>query len=453
VVDYYNATSIKDQPQFAVTAALTYGSMITQRRYKTDQNNYTNMYSINVGETSCGKERLKSVVEEIALAANVNSLIGPSGYTSSGGVFTALVKKPAHLTIIDELGRQLETSKKEKNSNNENAFTLIMELFGRANGCQNAPGYSNMVALTKQQAIIKKKEKDDEDKEKKENKLNKIDIPEDELYIRHPALSILAMTTPENFYGSISAGMIRDGFLPRFIVVETEYGRPLSKKIKDVNVNVDLIKWTNNHIKNRAKIIVGKQTIDKEYDPKFAPDAKIIPFSPECDSILEKYEMELNTKMDNAGELKDLYGKTKEITMKLSLLIALSCESEKILPEHVNWSIDYVTYYTDKLVEKLKYSLADSKFEAVCNDLLRIIQNKGTKGLALSEVHRASRKAREYSAYQIKNIIIPSLQQYHGVQYCHIKKDGVTSKRHALVTKEIAKMYKKGDDGIDEEFE
>ena len=456
VVDYYNSTSIKDQPQFAVTAALAYGSMVTQRRYRTDQNNYTSMFNINVGETSCGKERLKSAIEEIAFAAEVHSLIGPSGYTSAGGVFTALYKNPAHLTIIDELGRQMESEKKDKSPNAETAQTTMMELFGRNNGKQGAKGYSDMVNLSKQQALIEKKQEEEEEKAKtkKNSKYNIIDTPKEELYILHPALSILAMTTPDNFYGSISASLIRDGFLPRFIVVETEYGRPLSKKIKNVNVDKALINWTKKYVKNRAKMIVGGTPQDKEFDPKYAPEPILIPFDISCDDILKNYEIEINKKMDEVGELADLYGKTHEIVMKLSLLIALSCEAEKILPEHVNWSIDYITYYTDKLVDRLRYSLSNSKFEAVCNDLLRIIKKRGTKGLALAEIHSVSRKSREYTAYQIKNQIIPTLEQYHGVKYCPITKPGVSkTKRYALVTKEIAKSFKKGSDEVeDEEF-
>ena len=57
VVDYYNATAIMPQPQFAVQTALAIGSVVLGRNYTTDQNNYTSLYFVCVGETGFGKDR------------------------------------------------------------------------------------------------------------------------------------------------------------------------------------------------------------------------------------------------------------------------------------------------------------------------------------------------------------------------------------------------------------
>jgi hypothetical protein len=441
VVEYYNATSIKDQPQFAVTTALAIGAMVMQRRYKTDQENYPSINIINVGDTSTGKERLKGVVEEIAIEAGLSSLIGPSGYTSAGGLFTSLMKKPAQLSIIDELGRQLSSAKKERSSNSETAQTAIMEIFGRLNGIHRPPGYSNMSALTKPQ--IQKQQKKDAPKTMKLDNgktINVIPLEEEELYIRHPALSVVAMSTPETLYESLSSMLIRDGFLPRFIVVETELGRKPSKKPRPALVSQELIKWMQTCSSNKAMIIDSNGIeIYVETDPKQCPEPILIPFDSQCEKMLEKYESDLMEKMNTTKYLSEMYGKTREIAMRISLIIAISCGSDKILTGHLQWAIDFVNYYTEKLIDRLGYALSDSDLELVCNDIMRIIEKSGTYGATDREIYLKSRHARKYTFEARSKKIMPSLQNDRGIQFCYIERDGERkSKRFAWVTEEIA---------------
>ncbi|MDD4438936.1 MAG: DUF3987 domain-containing protein [Tissierellia bacterium] len=441
VVNYYNATSIKDQPQFAVTTALAIGAMVTQRRYKTDQENYPSINIINVGDTSTGKERLKGVVEEIAIEAGLSNLIGPSGYTSAGGLFTALMKKPAQLSIIDELGRQISSAKKERSSNSETAQTAIMEIFGRLNGVHRPPGYSNMSALTKPQ--IQKQQKSEQSKTMKLDNgktINVLPLGEDELYIRHPALSVFAMSTPETLYESLSSMLIRDGFLPRFIVVETELGRKPSKKPKPALVSQELIKWMQNCASNKAIMTdTDGSEMCVESDPKQCPEPTLIPFDPQCEKMLEKYEADLIEKMNTTKYLSEMYGKTREIAMRISLIVAISCESNRIMPGHLQWAMDFVNYYTEKLIDRLGYALSDSDLELVCNDIMRIIEKAGTYGATDREIYLKSRHARKYTFEARSKKIMPSLQNDRGIQFCYIERDGERkSKRFAWVTEEIA---------------
>ena len=442
VVDYYNATSIKDQPQFAVTTALAVGAMVTQRRYKTDQENYPSINIINVGDTSTGKERLKAVVEEIAIESGLSHLIGPSGYTSAGGLFTSLMKKPAQLSIIDELGRQMSSAKKERSSNSETAQTAIMEIFGRLNGVHRPPGYSNMSMLTKPQYLKQQKKEAEKTTVTVSGgkTVNIIPTDEEELYIKHPALSIVAMSTPETLYESLSSILIKDGFLPRFIVVETELGRKPSKKPTSTVVNQKLIEWMKTCSSNKAMMIDSDGTeISMEHDPKYCPTPILIPFDPQCEKMLYDYELDLLNKMKTTKYLSEMYGKTREISMRISLIVAISCNSNTIKPDHLEWAMNFVNYYTKKLVDRLGYALSDSDLELVCNDIMRIIENSGTYGVTNREIYNKSRHARKYTFETRIKKIMPSLQEDRGIEFCYIEHDGERkSKRFAWVTQEIA---------------
>src|SRR5690606_5723178 len=49
-VDFFNATAVKPQPQFAVQTAIAIGSVVLSRQYSTDENNMTSLYLLNLVE-------------------------------------------------------------------------------------------------------------------------------------------------------------------------------------------------------------------------------------------------------------------------------------------------------------------------------------------------------------------------------------------------------------------
>jgi hypothetical protein len=110
-----------------------------------------------------------------------------------------------------------------------------------------------------------------------------------------------------------------------------------------------------------------------------------------------------------------------------------------IKPDHLQWAMDFVNYYTEKLINRLGYALSDSDLELVCNDIMRIIENSGTYGATNREIYNKSRHARKYTFETRIKKIMPSLQEDRGIEFCYIERDGDRkSKRFAWVTQEIA---------------
>ena len=125
VVTFYATTAPKEQPQFAVQAALALGAVAMGRRWRSCQQNYSALYFINVAKSSAGKEHAKTVIERCLEHAGLDKLIGPGGYTSSAGVFSSLVNQPNHIAIIDELGRVLASSQAAGNQHKADSLSLI----------------------------------------------------------------------------------------------------------------------------------------------------------------------------------------------------------------------------------------------------------------------------------------------------------------------------------------
>lgn len=400
-VDYYNTTAPKPQPRFAVQSALALGSVAMGRRWRTDQMNYSGLYLVCVGKSASGKEHNKTVVEKLMEAAGIDDRIGPPGYTSASGILSQLIAKPTHLAIIDELGKQLETSGAKINAHKAEAMTQIMEAFGRQGGTMRAQGYSTMTLNAKQRQ----------------------ELSTENLRVVHPCLSILAMTTPRTLYESISSAYVHDGFLGRFVIVETDVGRQASRMVNWIDPSPKLIDW----IKESATATAGTgnlSDVDTHLQP---PEPVVVPFDQRCHAMIREYDDELLRLMDEAEEwnMSEMYGRSKEIAMRIGLILARSCGSSMVLPDHLDWAIKYTRKYIKQTVSRLRRSMSDSPFEAACKEVYYFILAGGLRGRTEYEVSRGCKSYRSLVPRQ-RAEVIEAVQKDYNVTYQDVATRGRT---------------------------
>lgn len=358
-VNFYATTAPKPQPQFAVQAALAFGSVVMGRRWVTDQRNFSGLYFVNVGVSAAGKEHSKTVLEKLLEASGLESLIGPSGYTSASGVFSALVQQPCHLTIIDELGRVLQTASAAGNHHKVDAQTILMEVFGRQDSTLRPQGYSKM-GMTKKQA-------DEFDK-----------------VVRSPSLTLMSMTTPSTLYGQLSSAYVKDGFLGRFVIVESPIGRQEGRPIKVLPPSPRLISWAQ----ECAAAQDGNGGLPGDGNHEFPPAPVVVPFAPECETILRDFDREMLRAMDEVERfgMEAMFGRTKEIAQRLALIVSRSANESAVSGPSLLWAIDYARHYAKATVAALRRSMSDGPFEAACKAVLAEIGNGGLKGRTMAEL-------------------------------------------------------------------
>lgn len=360
-VNYYNSTAPKDQPQFAVQAALAFGSVVMGRRWRTDQDNYTGLYFVCVGKSATGKEHAKTALERMLEAASLGHLIGPSGYTSASGVFSALIQQPCHVSIIDELGKVVQSAQAQGNHHKADAQTILMEVFGRQSSTLRPQGYSKMGMTAKQASEFDK-------------------------VVRRPSLTLMAMTTPSTLYDNLSSRFVTDGFLGRFLIVESHVGRQVGRPVRVTDPSVQLSEWAKAHAAAATDIGIGTHDV---------PPATIdVPFDPACAQMLRDFDAAMLAEMDAHERygMEAMFGRTKEIAQRVALIVARSCGADSIAPDHLQWAIDYVSFYAARTVDVLRKSMADGPFEAACKAVYAKIEAAGLKGVTardLSENVRA----------------------------------------------------------------
>lgn len=358
-VNLFNVTAVAPQPQFAVLAALALGSVVLGRRWCTSSNNYSNCYFIAIGETGSGKEYIRKFILKVLADSGLERMIGPSSYTSASGVLSSLLTKPTHVTVIDEMGRKLKQAASRDNTNAQGMLTQIMEVFGIQDGVLAPQGFSKMG-------------------------MNKAQADDLEKVVRHPSLTIVGMSTGHDFAEAIGYGDVASGFLNRFLIVETDYGIPMPRMIRNVPVGEQLKEWCKTSASaTSATDIVGD--VDSHDHP---PLPVVLEFTDEAIAELDKVTREIHEYRNKHKDspLSAMKSRSRELMMRLSLIIAVSCDEPKISAASFLWARDFVTFYTDRIIAMISEKVSINDFHGTCNKAISAIRKSGLKGMTVAEM-------------------------------------------------------------------
>jgi hypothetical protein len=366
MVDYTNATAMKPQPMFAVQAALALGSVVMGRKFCTTSENWTSLYFVNIGVSGAGKEHAKTAIERALRAANFSSLAPASEYTSDSAIDSMLRLCPTHIAIIDEFGYMLKTASHKNNTNGATARKRMMEVFGRCAGTLQPKGFSTAALKKEQVAAMGPR------------------------FVENPALTMLGMTTPTPFYEAVGSGALSDGFLNRIIIVESDWGRQPARFVDRQEVPAALVEWMRGcRIKGDGDL---GDILDVPHDEVPAP--AVFDFSTEARRLLTELELRCIARMDELEMqgMAEMYSRVREISMRVSLIVAHSCESNVIEADHVQWAIDYVTYWADRAISRFADKISDNPFASLCNEVANHIIAAGKRGLTVPELAKKSMK-------------------------------------------------------------
>jgi len=379
IYEYSEQIAQISQPALSLQSALGVGSVAAGRMYKSDMNNFSSLYFMCIAKSGQGKENTKTVIESVLDNSGHVDLMAGDGYTSSGAVYSLLRHKPTHITVMDEFGKRLESIAKSSNSNKEDALQALMEAWGRCHGTIRPDNYSLMNMSSKQQ----------------QEAMDRSTIK--------PAITLMGMSVPKNFYGALSTGRIVDGFLNRFIVVESKLPRVVGKMVPFREPSRAICEWvrkmreTRNEMEELAKN-------NSELDFK----QRVLTFDSESKDLLTKLAYKLIDEQDALEKdgLEVLLSRTREKAMRLALICALADDHHTniIRSDITKWAIDYVYYYDQLLVDNCEDKVAGSETESKIKQVLSFIRSQGDIGISKRDIDRRE-IFRSMKSYEVKEII------------------------------------------------
>ena len=379
VFEYSKRIAHIQQPALSMQTALAFGSVALGRIYRTDMNNFSSLFFMCIAKSGQGKENVKTTIESILDASGHADIMAGDGYTSSGAVYSLLRHKPTHITVMDEFGKRLESIAKASNSNKEDALQVLMESWGRCHGTLRPDNYSLMTLTAKQQ----------------QEAMDRSTIK--------PAITLIGMSVPRNFYGALSTGRIVDGFLNRFIVVESKLPRSVGRLVSYSEPDYDICEWIR-RIRQPMNEMEQMAINNSELDMK----QRVVKFDQSSLELLNVLAHDLIKQQDKLEKdgLEVLLSRTKEKAMRLALIcqMAENPNSKVISGEMTEWAINYVNYYDQIMIDTCEDKVAGSEMESRIKQVLSFIRTQGEIGISRRDIDRRE-IFRSMKSFEVKEII------------------------------------------------
>ncbi|CTQ69657.1 hypothetical protein LAX5112_02200 [Roseibium alexandrii] len=144
---------------------------------------------------------------------------------------------------------------------------------------------------------------------------------------------------------------------------------------------------------------------------------------------MEDEILDQQNELDKYG-MSELLGRSREIAMRVALIIALSEESASVRRKHLVWAKEYVFHYHLEMIEALKENLGKTADEQIADAVFSLIKKSGKRGATLREIVHKCRPFRTLNS-KAREEVINRLKTDFGVKIAEMRSTG--RKRVAFV--------------------
>lgn len=217
IATYIYETSFVPIPEVALSAAITFFAGICGRSFNTSTGQGLNQYIVLLALAGSGKEGALAGVDRLISAIRqqvpmIDQFIGPTRFASGQALIRALDANPCFVSFQDEFGKTLQ----RLNSPKANATDLILkqallDIYGKS-------GHERMLRPTAYS-----------------------DVERNTKLIQSPNVTILGLSTPEDFFESLDESNIKEGLIPRLLIIEHTGDLPYPNRGPKVSPSKDLV--------------------------------------------------------------------------------------------------------------------------------------------------------------------------------------------------------------------
>ena len=205
IADYFYQVAPRPVHEIALAGAIGYFAGVTGRAFNVSGTGL-NQYIMLLAPTGTGKEainrgisKLTSVVNQLSNGSDpASKYVGPGEIRSDAALFKWLAKAPSIVSVAGEFGLRLKRMKDEGGMPHEAALKqVLLDLYSKSGEGETlgAIAYS--------------------DRDKTQSAVSS------------PNFTLIGESTPERFYQALDEGMVYEGLLPRFTMIEYDGPRPL----------------------------------------------------------------------------------------------------------------------------------------------------------------------------------------------------------------------------------
>jgi hypothetical protein len=357
-------SSPRQQPALCLASAIATLGAIMGRRVSTPSDLRTNVYTLGIGPTACGKDASVKYPSILLTHAGLDRLIGPGEWRSDAGLRASLVEQPSHCSYQDEFTKQLALM------NHKNASTYVQGIRGLLLKCAtSANGVLPAAAMA-------------------DRKLNP-PTP-----INQPNLCVYGTGVPTDLFSTLDRSSLRDGLLNRFLIFYVDEDFPPRRDTIRAVPPIELVE----RVKQLARDLQPASGALAAMDGSMAVanQCRVIPLEDDADKLAKEYrdwaDEETKRRRKSDDPLADLWCRAAEHMMKIALIRAVGdSPSGPIRHADIDWACSIVTWCTERTQIEARGKLNDSSYEAQVQQVLAAIRNAGPGGISAGMLARRCR--------------------------------------------------------------
>ena len=343
IVDWIVATARRPNRVLALGAAITVVGTLIGRRVAGPTRSATHLYVVGIGATGGGKQHILDSAIRLLKAGGAAGHIGPAKFFSLSAMIELLSYKPVALCPQDEIGVFLKAITSRRASSHEAAVSQILRsLWGVSFATMPTPAWA-------------------------ERRMSLISCP---------AISVLGMSTPEEFHSALQGESVNNGFLNRFLALRSNL------RIADTTP-VNLATEVPASLREALRALhlwSGPQSLLQINDPavEYVPD--VLPWaSDEASAVYRDLVAEIERRTDEQPHIVPYVARCGEIAIRLATILAAGRwgHGATVDAADMEWAAGVAWSAGQAMADAIVDWMPDTERGVFADKLLEVIRRRG----------------------------------------------------------------------------
>jgi hypothetical protein len=343
IVDWITVTARRPNRVLALGAAVTVVGTLIGRRVAGPTRSATHLYVVGIGATGGGKQHILDSAIRLLKAGGAGGHIGPAKFFSLSAMIDLLDYKPLALCPQDEIGVFLKAITARRASSHEAAVSQILRsLWGVSFATVPTPAWA-------------------------ERRTSLVSCP---------AISVLGMSTPEEFHSALQGESVNNGFLNRFLALQSNL------RVTDTNpasLGTEMPASLREALRT-LHLWSGPQSLLQINNPavEYAPD--VLPWASDAASaVYRDLVAEIERRMDEQPHVVPYVARCGEIAIRLATIRAAGRwgRGATVDAADMEWAAGVAWTAGQAMADAIVDQMPDTERGVFADKLLEIIRRRG----------------------------------------------------------------------------
>jgi hypothetical protein len=296
----------------------------------------THLYVIGLAPSGAGKDHPLQAIGELMRSSTLGGLVGPSEFMSISSVINFLLRQSLSICAADEIGAFLKRLNNKNSTGHEQGVSKIL---------RSIWGISFKNYMTPEWAARASVE------------------------IVNPAMSIYGVSTAEEYFESLQAVDVTNGFLNRFLVLSTNTKPAPREPLHDGTVPKELaLKIVQSR---NAAMQLGNESLERPIGAAREPKDMVWNGGR---PVFEELEREIE-RISEDKMMESFFARAAENAIRMASIVAWGCGRTDVTREDMEWARDVAMWSANNMAASAMHYMSENDSQKMYQRVLRIVSS------------------------------------------------------------------------------